>query len=178
METTQLSPPLPRARTGRWLGRMSNRLGAFGMTAVFGLGAIGGLVQNCNPPPSPQQQVVNITNQRRAEAGLAPVSVDSRLMNAAQAHSVDQARRGRMTHTGSDGSNGGTRITRAGYTWSKWGENVAAGYSNATSVMNGWMGSSSHRANILNRSMKHIGVGLAYSSNGTTYWTMVVAAPG
>lgn len=165
------------ARPRRWLARLSSTVGAFGMTAALGLGAIGALAQQCAPPPSPQQQVVDIANQRRAERGIGPLRVHSSLSTAAQNHSADQARMRRMTHTGSDGSSAGTRISRTGYRWSSWAENVAAGQPDATSVMSSWMGSSGHRANILNSGLTQIGVGLAYSSNGTPYWTMVLARP-
>lgn len=81
-----------------------------------------------------------------------------------------------MSHTGSDGSNAGTRIARAGFDASTWGENVAAGYTSAGSVVNGWMGSTGHRDNILDPSFTHIGVARAQASDGTVYWTMVLAA--
>lgn len=73
-----------------------------------------------------------------------------------------------MSHTGSDGSDPGARITRAGYTWSTYGENVAYGYSTPEKVMEGWMNSQGHRENILNCSFKEIGIGLAQPGN---YWT-------
>ena len=72
----------------------------------------------------------------------------------------------------------GQRATRRDYRWSAWGENVAAGAPDAASVVTGWMNSPEHRANVLNPSYTDIGVGLAYSSNGTPYWTMVLARPG
>jgi len=165
--------------TRSWLSRLSTKLGSFGMTAALGLGAIGALAAQCDPPPpSPQQQVVDIANRHRADRGIAPLTVNSSLSTAAQNHSTDQARRDRMTHTGSDGSNAGTRISRTGYSWSTWAENVAAGQPDAKSVMSAWMGSSSHRANILNSNLTQVGIGLNYSSNGTPYWTMVLARPG
>ena len=81
-----------------------------------------------------------------------------------------------MTHTGSDGSNAGDRIARAGFSAGTWGENVAAGYATAASVVDGWMNSSGHRANILDPSFTHIGVAVANAAEGTPYWTMVLAA--
>jgi uncharacterized protein YkwD len=82
---------------------------------------------------------------------------------------------GTMSHTGSDGSDAGDRIARAGYSASTWGENVAAGYPSASSVVDGWMGSSGHRQNILNPAFTHIGVASARAADGTLYWTMVLA---
>ena len=68
----------------------------------------------------------------------------------------------------------GDRIARAGGGFSRWGENVAAGYGSASSVIDAWMGSSGHRANILNPGFTHVGVAVAYSASGTPYWTMVL----
>ena len=102
--------------------------------------------------------------------------MDSRLNQAAQLHSQDQAARKTMSHVGSDGSRAGDRITRAGYAWRSWGENVAAGYGTAESVMAAWMNSPGHRANILSGNTE-IGLGLAYASNGVPYWTQVFATP-
>lgn len=178
-----LLTPLGSARPARWQAWLrhvlTNHLGAFGVTAVLTLGVGGQLMAQCAPPApaTPQQQVVDLVNQRRASAGLPALRVDGRLTNAAQAHSHDQARRAVMSHIGSDGSTIGTRVTRAGYAWSRASENVGAGQPNAASIVNGWMNSGSHRANVLDRNVIHIGIGLAYSSNGTPYWTMVAARP-
>ncbi|CAM5234455.1 hypothetical protein SALBM217S_06840 [Streptomyces griseoloalbus] len=72
-------------------------------------------------------RVVELVNAERAEAGCSPVTANSTLNTAAQRHSEDMASTGTMSHTGSDGSDPGQRITRAGYTWSTYGENVAYG---------------------------------------------------
>ncbi|MFE7903763.1 CAP domain-containing protein [Streptomyces albogriseolus] len=111
-------------------------------------------------------RVVELVNAERAEAGCAPVAANSTLNTAAQRHSEDMASTGTVSHTGSDGSDPGERITRAGYAWSTYGENVAYGYSTPEQVMQGWMTSPGHKANILNCSFKEIGVGLS-----GTYWT-------
>ncbi len=161
-------------RPSRW-HRATRNLGAFGAWALLAVGSFVPALQEC-APPSQQQQVVDIANQRRAEYGLPALRVNSALSSAAQNHSVDQATRATMAHTGSDGSNPGTRIARTGYRASTWGENVAAGQPNAASVMGSWMNSSGHRANILSGNFREIGVGLSYSSGGTPYWTMVLAS--
>lgn len=120
-------------------------------------------------------EVVRLTNLERAAAGRSPLTVHPAVSSAAMAHSADQAATGRMSHIGSDGSDGGTRLTRAGFTWSAWGENVAAGQSTAADVVSAWMASSAHRANILSSTSRVIGVGVATSPNGTRYWTMDLA---
>jgi uncharacterized protein YkwD len=127
------------------------------------------------PPASTSSDAVALTNQERANAGLSPLNANGALNTAAAVHSADQAARNQMTHTGSDGSNAGGRISAAGYQPGTWGENVAAGYSSASSVVAGWMGSSGHRANILNPAFTQIGVASATAADGTRYWTMVLA---
>jgi uncharacterized protein YkwD len=113
-------------------------------------------------------RVVQLVNAERAKVGCHPLTVNAKLTEAAQAHSADMAAHRNMSHTGSDGSDPGDRITRAGYTWSAYGENVAYGYATPEQVMTGWMNSPGHRANILNCSFKEIGVGLAQPGS---YWT-------
>ncbi|MGW4563872.1 CAP domain-containing protein [Streptomyces sp. NPDC004561] len=113
-------------------------------------------------------QILQLVNAERAKAGCQDLTLNSTLTKAAQAHSADMAAHQNMSHTGSDGSSPGDRITAAGYNWSSYGENVAYGYSTADQVMAGWMSSPGHRANILNCSFKEIGVGLAQPGS---YWT-------
>jgi uncharacterized protein YkwD len=142
------------------------------MTAVLALAAAPAVALRCAPPPSLEQQVVNIVNQRRAEIGLGALRVDPTLTALAQAHAADQASVDRMSHTGTDGSDPATRIIRSGYPARVWGENVAAGYTDSEAVMVGWMDSPSHRANILDGVFRQIGVGLAFAPDGTAYWSM------
>lgn len=113
-------------------------------------------------------RIVELVNAERAEAGCSPVALNSTLTKAAQDHSADMAAHNTMSHTGSDGSDPGSRITAAGYQWSAYGENVAYGYATPEQVMDGWMNSPGHRENILNCSYKEIGVGLAQPGS---YWT-------
>ncbi|MFG2338676.1 CAP domain-containing protein [Streptomyces yangpuensis] len=125
------------------------------------------------PAPAPAASgsvaaVLALVNQERAAAGCPAVTLNAKLTKAAQDHSADMAANSNMSHTGSDGSDPGTRITRAGYAWRTYGENVAYGYSTPEKVMEGWMNSPGHRENILNCSFKEIGIGLAQPNH---YWT-------
>ncbi|MFF3906357.1 CAP domain-containing protein [Streptomyces sp. NPDC001848] len=119
-------------------------------------------------PSSATARVVALVNSERAQAGCAPLSVNSKLAKAAQEHSADMAAHRNMSHTGSDGSSPGDRITAAGYSWSSYGENIAYGYSTPESVMAAWMASPGHKRNILDCGFKEIGVGLAQPGS---YWT-------
>ncbi len=119
-------------------------------------------------PSGPTAEVVALVNKERAKAGCSALTVNAKLTAAALNHSKDMAAHSTMSHTGSDGSDAGERITRAGYAWMTYGENVAYGYSTPEQVMTGWMNSPGHRQNILNCAFKEIGVGLAQPNS---YWT-------
>jgi uncharacterized protein YkwD len=162
---------------------LTDKLGAFSITILLGVAGLGGMVQQCAPPPPAlvqvhgvQDSVVDAVNFHRANAGVRRVNVDARLTNAAQSHANDMANRRVMTHLGADGSNGGQRISRQGYGAWTWAENVAAGQTTPDDVMRAWMNSAGHRANILNGKMVNIGIAAARGSNGVTYWTLVFAA--
>ncbi|KAB1984249.1 CAP domain-containing protein [Streptomyces triticiradicis] len=120
------------------------------------------------PASAAVARVVALVNSERAKVGCSPVTLNAKLSQAAQAHSADMASHNTMSHTGSDGSDPGQRITRAGYLWSTYGENVAYGYSTPEQVMAGWMASAGHKRNILDCGFKEIGVGVAQPGN---YWT-------
>ncbi|UQW99523.1 CAP domain-containing protein [Streptomyces sp. RerS4] len=113
-------------------------------------------------------RVLELVNKERAAVQCPALTINDKLTKAAQDHSADMAAHGNMSHTGSDGSDAGQRITRAGYTWRTYGENVAYGYSTPEQVMEGWMSSPGHKRNILDCSYKEIGIGLAQPNH---YWT-------
>ncbi|MBD3881758.1 T9SS type A sorting domain-containing protein [Phormidium tenue FACHB-886] len=129
------------------------------------------------------QRVVELTNLQRSQAGLAPLKLNAKLSNAAYVHSRDMALRDFFSHTGSDGSNVTNRIREAGYRSLNAGENIAAGYATAEAVVEGWMNSPGHRANILFPNVKEIGVGFYFLSNDSGavlqryYWTQDFATP-
>lgn len=126
------------------------------------------------PPGAPAwaSEMLTRVNAERARVGRAPLALCATLMVASQRHSEDQAARSTMSHLGSNGSSFVDRAQAAGYTgWSSLAENVAAGYRDVNAVMNGWMGSDGHRANLLASSTQHIGVGRAAAASGTLYWT-------
>jgi uncharacterized protein YkwD len=120
---------------------------------------------------------VALANEERAQAGCAALTVDSRLAAAARAHSADMATRGYFDHTTPDGVTFDQRITRAGFTWSRAAENIAAGQRGPAAVMRAWMNSDGHRSNIVNCQLTHIGVGLAYNADNRPYWTQDFATP-
>jgi uncharacterized protein YkwD len=111
-------------------------------------------------------------NAKREQRGMAALTPDPRLTEAALAHACDSAARNRMSHEGSDGSDLGDRVKREGYRYRAIAENVAAGYRTPTSVVEGWMGSSGHRRNILTRNARDVGLGIATARDGTLHWVL------
>lgn len=128
-------------------------------------------------------QVLELTNAERAKAGLNPLRLDNQLSQAAQGHSDSMGEDDFFSHTGADGSNAFDRIKDTGYKYSTAGENIAAGQRTAQQVVEGWMNSPGHRANILNANYTEIGIGYEFLENDTGsvnykhYWTQVFGTP-
>lgn len=133
-----------------------------------------------NPPTDPAAQVVALINQERTSRGLTALVSDPRLTTAAQSHSQDMATAGFFDHIGSDGSTPGDRITRTAYPWTFFAENLACRYSTAEEVVQGWLESPGHRANMLAPPAAHIGVGVVYDPQAECefYWTSLFVAGG
>jgi uncharacterized protein YkwD len=141
------------------------------------------VVGNCTPEAtwgtvnsSYASQVVTLVNNHRTAMGLNALKVSPTLTNAAVWKSRHMAYYGYMQHDDPAPPIARTvsqRLAACGYpsSTSGWGENIAYGYQSPTAVMNGWLNSSGHKANIENSSYRTIGVGVASNSNGTLYWT-------
>ncbi|MFE0703612.1 CAP domain-containing protein [Streptomyces sp. NPDC058872] len=134
----------------------------------------GGGPQHDTGQSSAADQVIALVNSVRVKAGCGPLSVNATLTRAAQGHSDDMAARNFFDHPDPDGDGSGERVTAAGYPWSTYGENIAKGQSTPEQVMESWMNSPGHRANILNCAFKEIGVGI--HDDGGPYWTKVFGA--
>lgn len=107
-------------------------------------------------------QVLDIVNQERAKAGLSPLTMDQDLLNAAMLRAQEITVS--FSHTRPDGTICFTASNKMK------GENIAYGYSSPSKVMDAWMNSSGHRANIMNSGYKSIGIG-CYKYGGRLYWT-------
>lgn len=117
-------------------------------------------------------QVVRLTNDRRRVAGCPALNVDQNLVTASLRQSRYMAQTRLFSHVWRDGSTFVSRTRAAGYQQPA-GENIAWGYPTASGVVNAWMRSPGHRANILNCGAKAIGAGVAYAADGTPYYTQV-----
>ncbi|GHH70609.1 hypothetical protein GCM10017673_22760 [Streptosporangium violaceochromogenes] len=121
--------------------------------------------------PSPQAEVVRLTNAERRAGGCAPLRDDPRLRSSAQGHSSDMAAGNYFSHTSRDGRSMTDRIRASGFSPMRaWAENIAMGQRTPAEVVRAWMNSAGHRRNIMNCAYTHIGVGVAKSPRGL-YWT-------
>ncbi|MFF8017214.1 CAP domain-containing protein [Streptomyces sp. NPDC007929] len=114
-------------------------------------------------------EVLSLVNEERAKVGCSPVAANSALRGLAQSYSEDMAARGFFDHTDPDGRTPWDRAEKAGIS-NLGGENIARGQADAAAVMNAWMNSPGHRANILNCDFKTLGVGVELGSGGP-WWT-------
>jgi len=113
-----------------------------------------------------EEQVLEIVNQQRWDNGQLPPLKGCALLDvSSEAHSDTMATDDFMAHCNPDSKSlPWDRMNSAGYFYNYAAENIAAGYSSPAAVMSGWMGSSGHRANILNVSLREIGIGYVYQS--------------
>ncbi|MEU4928461.1 CAP domain-containing protein [Streptomyces yokosukanensis] len=116
-----------------------------------------------------EAEVLKLVNQERAKVGCSPLSADSALRKLAQSFSDDMAARGFFDHTDPDGKTPWDRAAAADIT-DLGGENIARGQADAAAVMQAWMNSPGHKANILNCDFKTLGVGVHFGSGGP-WWT-------
>jgi uncharacterized protein YkwD len=125
-----------------------------------------------DPAVAMADKVVVLVNAERASGGCAPLKPDPKLTLAATEHSQDMVARNYFNHTTPDGVDPWKRAKAAGYAHPT-AENIAMGYADPASVVAGWMKSPGHRANIMNCKSKAVGVGLARTPKGVTYWTQL-----
>lgn len=116
-----------------------------------------------------EAEVLALVNQERAKAGCSPVRPKASLASLADRFSSDMAARGFFDHTDPDGDTPWDRASQAGV-GGLGGENIARGQADARTVMNSWMNSDGHRANILNCEYRTLGVGVSFAEGGP-WWT-------
>jgi hypothetical protein len=102
-------------------------------------------------------ELVTLTNQKRAEAGLSPLTLNSQLSQAASLKAQDMLAKNYWAHNAPDGTTPWYFIRSAGYEYTYAGENLARGFSTANEALNAWMASPGHRDNILSPHYKDIG---------------------
>lgn len=136
--------------------------------------------------PEVSQKVVTLVNAARGKArkcgrtefmAAPPLTLSALLNQAALIHSQDMANRNFFEHAGSDGSKVGDRATRVGYQWRRAGENIAIGVQTAEAVVQGWLDSPHHCANMMNPAFTEMGIAFTVNRNSDAgiYWTQVFA---
>jgi uncharacterized YkwD family protein len=118
-----------------------------------------------------QNEVVRLVNVERAKNSLPALTADSLLMKTATVKSQDMANNNYFDHTSPTYGSPFDLMKKFGVTYRAAGENIAMGQTTPAQVMNGWMNSSGHRANILNSAYTKIGVGVVKNASGRYYWT-------
>jgi len=117
-----------------------------------------------------EAEVIRLVNEIRRQNGLSALKSNWELSRVARYKSQDMRDRGYFSHNSPTYGTPFQMIKAFGLSYRTAGENIAKGYSTPQSVVNGWMNSSGHRANILNASYTQIGVGYVASGH---YWTQM-----
>jgi uncharacterized protein YkwD len=129
---------------------------------------------------------VNAVRARGADCGTEgsfgaapPLQWNDALTSAATAHSTDMAMRDYFSHTSPEGGTMADRVNAAGYRWNLLAENIAAGQRSIQGVIDGWIDSDGHCANVMNPSLREIGMACVSSDSASypTYWTMNLGRP-
>ena len=116
-------------------------------------------------------RVVELVNEERAKAGLNPLTIKEDVTEAAQVRAVECTTM--FSHTRPNGTSFVTALKEAGVNYRGAGENIAWGQKTPEQVMEAWMNSSGHRANILNEKYTSIGVGYYQNASGVNYWSQL-----
>lgn len=176
---TQAAAPLPNAAT-----ISSPAVAAIASAPI----ASGDTSCGLNPPAGVQAEVLQRVNAFRASGAVcggvaypaaSALSWNANLLQAARGHATDMATNNYFSHTGRDGRFPDQRVLAAGYSYTRMGENIAAGQTSVESAMAGWIGSASHCRNMMTPDFKDIAV--ACMRNDTSeyriYWVMEMGQP-
>ena len=124
-----------------------------------------------------EQQVFELVNKERAARGLSLLKYNYELARMARIKSQDMIDRKYFAHESPTYGSPFKMMESFGFKFSSAGENIAYGQKTAAEVMNAWMNSAGHKANILSETYTTIGVGVAKTAGGTLYWTQEFMKP-
>ncbi|MDR0906125.1 MAG: CAP domain-containing protein [Oscillospiraceae bacterium] len=130
-------------------------------------------VPNIDDVKALEQKVADLVNKNRISAGLAPLKMNWELSRVARYKSQDMIDKKYFAHQSPTYGSPFVMMESFGLKFSAAGENIAYGQRTPAEVMQGWMDSPGHRANIMSNIYTQIGVGAAKASNGTLYWTQM-----
>lgn len=134
-------------------------------------------IPNINDTKAAEVEVIRLVNVERSKRGLQAFSTNWEVSRVARYKSQDMINKHYFSHTSPTYGSPFNMMETFGIKFSAAGENIAMGQRTPAEVVNAWMNSPGHRANILNTSYTQIGVGLAKDSNGTCYWTQMFIKP-
>ena len=120
-----------------------------------------------------EEEVLTLVNQEREKHGLNPLQLDAGVSKAADMKSKDMRDHHYFDHQSPTYGSPFEMLEQQGVEFKAAGENIAAGQQTAEEVMDGWMNSEGHRANILNPDFTHIGIGYVQGGDYGTYWTQL-----
>ena len=167
----KLSFPVVIASAAVLLGGCPGMSGSGGSSLITGgSGSSGG-----SATTSDADRILELVNSERGRRGLTALTQNALLDTAADGHAADMAANSFFSHSGSDGSSVSGQATAAGYVWTSIGENIGQADVTPEAMMNLWMNSDGHRANILNPDYRELGVGI--SASGVTLWVQVFGRP-
>ena len=124
-----------------------------------------------------EAQVADLVNKERAAQGLPALKYNAELSKVAEAKAADLRDKNYFSHTSPTYGSPFDMMKSFGIRYTAAGENIAKGYTTPAAVMNGWMNSPGHKANILNSSFTEIGVGYVSGDNGAGYWVQMFIRP-
>lgn len=130
-------------------------------------------IPQINEVKSIEQQVIDLTNRERAKNGLSPLKADWQLSRVARYKSVDMRDKRYFSHTSPTYGSPFTMMKNFNISYRAAAENIAAGQTTPSEVVQEWMKSPGHRKNILDARMTHIGVGYAKGGSYRHYWTQM-----
>jgi uncharacterized YkwD family protein len=129
-------------------------------------------------PSEQAQEVLNLVNAEREKAGLKPLKMSEQLRSIANLKSKDMGEKGYFSHNSPTYGTPFQMLQDFGVHYRAAGENIAAGQKTPQEVMNSWMNSSGHRANILNANFDTLGVGIYNGGSYGIYWTQLFTGGG
>ena len=127
-------------------------------------------------PQSNVTAIVDAMNRERVARGLTPLRINQRLMLAANDRVGDMLSKHYFDHVSPDGINPFQWVVREGYDYRQAGENLAIGYRTPDDVVDGWMHSPAHRANLLGEAFDEVGVAVSLQSPMRSYGAPLVVA--
>ena len=123
-----------------------------------------------------EKALLELTNAERKKKDLEPLKPSAKLFSAARAHAENMAKQEKLEHE-LDGKGMSERAADVGYKAAGLAENIGWNFASPKAAVEGWMNSEGHRANLLGKDYTEVGLAVAKTAKGETYWVQVFAKP-